>query len=162
MSPLILPSRASIVPPTRGAANRRTNASTTRNMTRNQTIWPGHHWKSNCGRPDGASAGAVPSWVWVAIGDQSLERLGAEQDDQRDHEREQAHGFGQRHAEEQHGLLAGGTRRIADGGLQVAAEQDAEADPGADHAHGGEARADELGGLGEVDDGGDGGVGFHW
>jgi hypothetical protein len=36
--------------------------------------------------------------------------------------------------------------------LQVAAEQHAQADPGADHAHGRKARADQLGGGGEIDD----------
>src|SRR5213078_1936601 len=100
MSPLILSSRASIVPPTRGAANRRMNASIAMKMTRNQTISPGHHWNSNCGKPAFAGS-AVLSWVWSAMGRSvSYESdLGAEQDDQRDHEGEQAHGFGQRHAE---------------------------------------------------------------
>ena len=68
----------------------------------------------------------------------------AEEDQQRDNEGEDAEGFGQRHADEEVGLLGLGSRRVAQGADIVVAEQDAEADTGADHAEGGQASADIL------------------
>ena len=73
-----------------------------------------------------------------------LELRVAEEDQQRDNEGEDAEGFGQRHADEEVGLLSLGSRRVAQGADIVVAEQDAEADTGADHAEGRETRADEL------------------
>ena len=67
-----------------------------------------------------------------------------EEDQQRDNEGEDAESFGQRHADEEVGLLGLGSRRVAQGADIVVAEQDAEADTGADHAEGRQASADVL------------------
>ena len=97
----------------------RTAASTTK-MIRNQTIWPGHHWKSNCGRPPDRPAGAVRGLGLgrhAAIGSR-LDLSMPNRMMKRHHEGEDAHGFGQRHAEEQH--RSAGWRRPAGCGWRLA------------------------------------------
>jgi hypothetical protein len=67
-----------------------------------------------------------------------------EQQEQRDQQRENAERFGHGEAEDQVAELALRGGRIAHGGCEVVAEDDADADACAAHADAGDARANKL------------------
>src|SRR5436853_47551 len=73
-----------------------------------------------------------------------LVRLQREQQQQRDQQREDAHRFGHREAEDQVAELALRGRRVAQRGRQIVAEDRAHADAGAAHADAGNPRAHVL------------------
>jgi hypothetical protein len=67
-----------------------------------------------------------------------------EQDDERDDQAEQTRRFGEREAEEQVRELARSGRRVAQGAREIAAEDIADAEPGADESRRRDPCADEL------------------
>src|SRR5580658_10314452 len=143
MSPPILSSRSAMVPPILGTNTLANRKISTAKITSIQTIWPGHWARSNCGSPLVACS---PTLEGSAIG-LTPPALSGVENDEGHHEGEDAHGLGHRKAQEQHPALAGGGGRVAHRGLQIVAEQNAEAGAGPDQAGHGEAGADELGGV---------------
>src|SRR6185437_4860893 len=88
-------------------------------------------------------ASVLVVWAGAAMSDPAV-GLEREQQQQCDQQREDAERFGDGEPEDQVAELALRRRRIADGGGQIVAEDDADADAGAAHADAGNARTDRL------------------
>src|SRR5579872_5246891 len=107
------------------------------NVSANQTSCEG-----KCCDSKGGNA-VCPAWPsLLAVVSAMTARLDAEQQQQRDQQREDAERLGDGEPEDQVAELALRGGRVADRGGEIVAEDDADADAGAAHAEAGKARTD--------------------